>query len=194
MSGLESETDYFSWMAPSEMLRLTEVNAIQLGDRAMWKEGQAFRDAFVASRFAILRAAEKVRLLSPRYGQATPDFAILVDNAEQWFEVTEADRAGRKRQNEYQGGFRDVPVRLLAEEEWTNANAYKCVVQSLVTKKASKAYDRCRGLIVWSNAFGIIDDEKITQKWWSQACESGWRSFEEIWVHHRDVFHKVTRL
>ena len=177
------------------MRRLADSDAAELGDRAMLADGQSFRDAFVASRFAAFRDAENVRLLRPRHGQPTPDFAILLNDVEeQWFEITEADRPGRRRQHEYQCGFRDERFRSLTDEEWTDADTYQDVVRSIVTKKAAKSYDQCQGLIVWSNAFGITDDDKIGPLWWLEACGPGLDRFEEVWVHYRDRFHLVTRL
>jgi len=155
--------------------------------------GQKYRDGYVASRFAQRREADRVRLLEPRLGQATPDFSLLFGKTEQRFEITEADRPGRRRTEEYRVEFLPTEARLLGEDEWTTASNYKAVIEAIVCKKSAKRYDQCHGLIVWSNAFGIADEEAITPAWWSEACASGWGSFREIWVHHRDAFQQIKR-
>lgn len=154
---------------------------------------QRYRDCYVASRFAQFRAADRMRLLEPRVGQATPDFALLFGKTEQRFEITEADRPGRRRTEEYRTELFPTEMRLLEEDEWTTAFDYKAVIEAAVRKKSAKRYDKCHGLIVWSNAFGITDDEAITALWWSEACALGWKNFREIWVHHRNLFEQIER-
>ena len=183
---------YFDWRSPEEFRRLNDAHRTALGNRAMSGNGQSFRDGHVASRFANYREADRVRLLKPRFAQATPDFALLFGKVEQRFEITEADRPGRRRTEEYRTDPA-MGTRLLNDDEWTTAFDYKAVVDALVRKKSTKRYDNCHGLIVWSNAFGITDHEAINPIWWSEACRSGWVSFREIWVHHRDAFQQVTR-
>lgn len=153
--------------------------------------GQKFRDGHVACRFAQFREADKVRLLKPRFGQPTPDFALLFGETEQRFEITETGRPDRRRTAEYRTEL--LMPRLLEEDEWTNTTEYRAVIETIVRKKSAEPYDDCHELIVWSNAFGISDDEAITPEWWSQVCALGWESFREIWVHHRDVFEQVKR-
>ena len=154
--------------------------------------GQHYRDGYVASRFAQHRAADRVRLLEPRFGQATPDFALLFGNTEQRFEITEADRPGRRRSEEYRTKLFPTEMRLLEVGEWNTALNHMAVIEAIVSKKSAKRYDDCHGLIVWSNAW-ITDDEAITPRWWSEACASGWRNFREIWVHHRGAFEQIAR-
>ena len=164
---------YFRWCVPTELKRLVEADRIALGIRAMSGAGQNYRDGYVAARFAQYRAADRVRLIEPRFGQATPDFSLLFGEIEQRFEITEADRLGRRRTEEYQSELLLTETRLLGEEEWTTAFDYRTVVKAIVRNKSVKCYDDCHGLIVWSNAFGIADDEAITPSWWSEACALG---------------------
>jgi hypothetical protein len=191
VTALVSEERYFRWCSPLELRRFNDAHRISLGHRAMSGAGQVYRDGHVASRFAQCREADRVRLLEPRFGQATPDFAIRFGQTEQRFEITEADRPGRRRTKEYRTELPATETRLLEDDEWTTAIEYKAVIEARVLNKSSKQYDQCHGIIIWSNAFGITDDEVITPLWWSEACATGWRSFQEIWVHHRDTFLQV---
>lgn len=193
MSSPFTEDSYFRWCSPTEFERLNDAHRIALGSRAMSGVGQKYRDGHVASRFAQYCEADRVRLLEPRFGQSTPDFALLFGEVEQRFEITEADRPGRRRTEEYRNELFTKETRLLNDDEWTTAIDYKAVIEAIVRKKSTKRYDNCYGLIVWSNAFGITDDEEISPAWWSEACTSGWDSFREIWVHHRGRFEQVTR-
>jgi len=186
-----SEDCYFDWRSPTELGRLKDEHRASLGNRAMSGAGQTYRDAHVAARFSQHRNADFVRLLKTRSSQATPDFALLLAGSEQRFEITEADRPERRRTLEYRDETFPNEARLLTEDEWTSASEYKAVVRAIVLKKSAKIYDSCHGLIVWSNAFGITDDEAITSQWWSDACASGRKSFKEIWVHHRDRFEQI---
>jgi hypothetical protein len=189
-----SKAPYFQWSSPTDLARFNDANGIALGNRAMSSGGQEYRDGHVASRFAQYREADRVRLLEPRFGQSTPDFALLFGETEQRFEITEADRPGRRCTEEYRDDFFVTGTRLLEEHEWTTAIDYKAVIETIVRRKSAKLYDYCHGLIVWSNAFGISDDEVMTPIWWSEACASGWVSFQEIWVHHRNEFAQVTQV
>ncbi len=67
-------------------------------------------------------------------------------------------------------------------EEWTNPLEYQKLVSRRVRKKAGKRYDTCHGLLVWSNAWPIANDELLTAEWWQAACRPAANAFAEVWV------------
>ena len=86
----------------------------------MRQEGNLFREAFVPARYGVAESADWVRLIKTGDRQR-PDFAILKAGVEQWIEVTEADRPGRQRTDEYkvpQEGIVHIP-----HSEWTEPEA-----------------------------------------------------------------------
>ncbi len=121
----------------------------------------------------------------------TPDFAVQLRERELWFEVTEADRPGRKRNLEYAPSTLREAVRTLRDDEWIDQNIYAEEIDRLCRQKSSKEYDRCDGLIINSNAFGIIDDHLMTDEWWSDAARSARDKFSEVWRHHRSQFERI---
>lgn len=130
----------FEWRRPTELLADIDAWSDRLGTAAMRQEGSLFREAFVPARYAVAEAVDWVRLIETG-DQQTPDFAILKSGVEQWIEVTEADRPGRRRTDEYkvpQEGVVHIP-----DDEWTEPEAYQAVIRERVTKKVAKNYEKC---------------------------------------------------
>ncbi len=175
---------FYEWQHPERLAESAELMRTQLAGLSMRGPGKDFREAFVAAKFAKVREADAVKLLQTRHGTPTPDFAIRMGTNELWFETTEADRLGRKRGAEDQA----PGVREFLESEWVTASDYHSVVCQRVQTKTQKSYDKCDGLIVWSNAFPLADPDELTADWWCSAVTSAEGVFGEVWVHHSGAF------
>jgi hypothetical protein len=180
----------YDWHLPDEMLVIVDSLHNDLGRQALLRPGTEYREAFVAARFAKHRSSERVRLL--RAGsRPTPDFSVLLDEAEHWFETTEADRPGRKRDLEYSeenhfDGFENIP-----DEHWVEPDAYLAVIQERCAQKAAKGYDKCDGLIIWSNAFPISNWDHLDENWWKLAAAPAQGAFPEVWRHFQSKFSRI---
>lgn len=175
-----SEFDLFVWQNPEGLRAKAGLMRTRLRHLALRNAGRDFREAYVAARFAGHRQASHVRLLPPRQTIPTPDFAIKVGGAELLFETTESDRPGRKRgAEEFDAG--DI-LRAIPDHHWVCPAEYLDLVRQRVQSKAGKAYDKCNGLLVWSNAFPIADEEPLTIDWWRDACLPARDAFAEVWV------------
>ena len=179
-----SERCYFDWQSPESLRDLAESDSLLLGLDALKRRGKDFREAFAASRFALHRRATSVRLIKPRDGSQTPDFAMLLNKQELWFETTEIDRPGRRRGDEpFQSGFV-----AYADGEWTSPDELGPVVTERVAAKVSKTYDKCDGLLIWFNAFPVDRARELTTEWWNTSAEPARDHFAETWVHQSSRF------
>lgn len=187
------QADLFRWQAPEALLARAELLRRKLGGLALRRPGKDFREAFVASRFARWRNASFVRLLEPHKLLPTPDFAIRLGASEFWFETTEADCPGRKRGDEVEAP--EGTISQIPDDHWVEPSEYQALVRERVLVKASKEYSKCDGLIIWSNAFPIADEEGLTPDWWRAAVTPAEDKFDEIWVGIREElvekFHRI---
>ena len=190
MNGRGDLSSFSSWQSPAEMKAAADLLGNALGRYALMQAGVLFREAFVASRFAAHRHAETVRLLPPRL-EPTPDFAILVNGAERWYETTEADRPGRQRGQEYKRPDSLDRLEWISEDQWVEPETYLEVIRQRTASKAAKAYDKCDGLIIWSNAFPISQEELLDHAWWKSAAEPAQTAFPEVWCHFKSRFKRV---
>jgi hypothetical protein len=117
-----------------------------------------------------------------------------VEGSVHCFEVTEADRPGRKRNEEYKTESEDQQTRPLREDEWTTSEEYQRVIQKLCYVKTGKPYAPTTNLVVWSNAFGICDDHLMNGRWWQEACHIATQTFKAVFVHHQDDIFRVDTL
>lgn len=171
---------FFEWHLPDELRQTAEVEAIRLGQMALLRPGKKYREAYVASRFAAFRKALSVRLLPESNEIVTPDFEMKVGEIVQRFEITEADRPGRRRGDEDRSTIERVePV---PDDEWTDPDEYQALVEYRARTKADKSYNRCEGLIIWSNAWPIANEQALTLDWWRTACKPAENAFAEVWV------------
>lgn len=190
-----SQVDFFEWQSPECLRDNAELVRSQLGAMSMRGPGKDFREAYVAARFATFRHADLVRLIPPRERERipTPDFAVRIGATELWFETTEADRPRRKRGNEDHSPI-DKPQRI-PDSHWVEPESYQRLVQQRTRSKAAKKYDKCDGLIIWSNAFPRANEDHLTLDWWRIACLPARNAFPEVWVHTScetvDVFQRL---
>lgn len=180
----------YEWHPPVEMLTILDSLGGDLGRLALLRPGTEYREAFVAARFAKYRSSERVRLLRPS-SIPTPDFAIVLDGFEYWFETTEADRPGRKRDLEYAKEDHSDAFESVPDELWVEPDTYLTIIQERCTKKAAKSYEKCDGLIIWSNAFPISDQESLDGDWWKLATSPALGAFPEIWRHIQSKFSRI---
>lgn len=183
----------FEWQRPEQMYARAEGLRLELGPMALRRSGKRFREAYAASRFARFRGADEIRLLAERGQEVTPDFEMRIGGVAHRFEITEADRPGRRRGAEDHSPItRLVPVQ---DDEWVEPDKYQTVVSCRAHAKAAKRYDSCQGLVIWSNAWPIADEEKLTLDWWRCACEPARGAFREVWVgmdvELQDVFQRI---
>ena len=158
----------FGWQSPLELIARASDMREALGTRALLRDGTSFREAYIAGKFAAHLNFDTVKLLRPRT-QPTPDFAIRRGEREFWFESTEADRPSRKRNLEYQAIDFSGSPRLLRDDEWISQADYADEIDRLCGQKSVKHYDKCDGLVINSNAFGIIDEHLIDEDWWMKC-------------------------
>lgn len=90
----------YDWQTPATLVKKTDFLQKSLGRQALLRGGTAYREAYIAGKFANHVNSDLVKLLVPRT-QPTPDFALRIGADELWFESTEADRPSRKRNLEY---------------------------------------------------------------------------------------------
>ena len=178
---------FFAWQTPEDLKLLCDYEGNALGRLALKGPGQEFREAFVASRFAVHRCATSVRLLQTRHGQQTPDFAMILNRNELWFETTEIDRPRRRRGDE--------PLleqaQYYADDEWSSPEELYETAVYRVEAKVRKSYDKCDGLLIWFNAFPVERSHQINLEWWQNTASSAQARFAEVWVHFDGKFAKL---
>ena len=181
----------FAWQSPSALIARASNLREVLGRRALLRDGACFREAYIAGKFADHINFESVKLLRPR-SQPTPDFAVRTGEREYWFESTEADRPSRTRNLEYQQCNFSETTRSLRDDEWVCLSDYANEIDRLCRQKSLKIYDKCDGLIINSNAFGITDEHLINDDWWKQCTRSAQEKFEQVWRFHRSEFVRIS--
>jgi len=181
------------WLPPQDLLALTNRvgEALHQTCEIRSQRGKSFREAYMASRFALFRGAEAVRLL-PETGQHTPDFAIRLHGQELIYENTEADNPLLHRNEAYETTCRQFGIgeaHPTTTPVMISPDAYATEIARLVAKKVAKHYQRCQGLLIRSNTTWIEGLEDPPLDWWRAACAGAKARFEECWVfHHRHFF------
>ena len=181
----------FDWQTPSEFVTKADGLRASLGKQALFKKGIEYREAYIAGKFANHVSSDSVKLLRTR-PVPTPDFAVRHCGIEFWFESTEADRPSRKRNLEYSFASSPESIRFLKDDEWVSQSEYSAEIDRLCRQKSEKIYDKCDGLILNSNAFGIIDEHLMDEAWWRLATQAALSRFDEVWAFHRSNFLRIT--
>lgn len=132
------------------------------------------------------RGADAVRLLAPKQGCSTPDFAIKVGPRELLYESTEIDRPGRRRGDEQQ----ITTVTQVPESDYVSAEVYAAVLRNPSGKKAVKDYNRCDGVIIYDNA-DVEDRDLSTPHWWAENTQAARARFAVVWCFHSEVFRQI---
>ena len=180
----------YNWQVPGTLVAQADKLRDSLGKQALFREGTSFREAYIAGKFGIHLGADFVRLLRPG-SQPTPDFALQFEESELWFESTEADRPSRKRNLEYLESTTLEGTRLLRDDEWVDQSIYAREIDRLCRQKSAKNYGKCDGLIINSNAFGIIGEELMDEEWWRKSASTALVNFDQVWRFHRSTFERI---
>jgi len=169
---------FYEWQSPGEMSARVDALGDLLGNDAMQRRGRAFREAFIAARFARTAEQDQVRLLHETNDGVTPDFEVRRGDYCNRYETTEADVPGRRRQLEY----RDPAPPGIEPMIFTSLDVMVPYIQGLVAKKASKPYRDCTGLVLHLNPpmFSFQPSFRTTQM--REATEPAAAAFREVWV------------
>ncbi|NBC35781.1 hypothetical protein GTZ99_04330 [Novosphingobium sp. FSY-8] len=192
---LPATIPYDTWFSPSALLALAQQvgEALDRECEVRSQRGKPFREGYMAARFALVRGAEAVRLLSET-AHDTPDFAIRVDGAELIFENTEADAPEHRRNESYEAfcrRFTHGGDPLSDAGASVEPDVYAAEIARLMRKKAAKDYPRCDGIILRSNAAWIIGLADPPLDWWEAACAPARGVFDEVWVFHAGRFFRL---
>ena len=177
---------FSDWYEPAEFFG--EVLAILepiASDRLfMDPEYQDLFDAFAAGRFAVARLTDEVCLLRMERDRF-PDFALKFGDRIERFEFTEANRAGRRRGEEYQRRAerrrRGLPNEPDLFNPAENIAAAREAIPRVIEAKAKKHYRPKPNLLVLVTLLGFEwppDREaeliELTRPWR--------RGFESLWL------------
>ena len=168
----------YEWQSPEEMNAKVEQLAVLLGTDAMQRRGKAFREAYIAARFARTAKQGAVRLLVETNKKVTPDFAVREGQSIKQYETTEADVPNRRRQLEYRNP-RPVGVEPMI---FTSLSAMVPHMQKIAAKKAAKPYENCTGLIIHLNPPMFSFNPSFRTEQMREATEPAAHAFEEVWL------------
>ena len=166
----------FEWQPPELMQERVDVLAELLGNDAMQRRGKAFREAWVAARFAYRADQEEVRLLREEQNGTTSDFAVRSGNVTRRYETTEADVPGRKRQLEYRS---PVPAGV---QPMIMTSLDAIVEQMRLITSRKKRYMDCAGLVVHLNPPMFSFNPEFRTESMRLATEPASIAFREVWL------------
>lgn len=168
----------YEWQSPDEMGAAVDRLAGLLGDDVMQRRGRAFREGFLAARFARTAKQDAVRLLQEANDEVTPDFEVRTGDIAKKYETTEADVPGWKRQLEY----RNPRPAGIEQMIFTPLDEMVGHMKLLTAKKAEKAYRDCTGLVVYLNPPAFSFDPMFRESQMKEATEPAARAFDEVWL------------
>lgn len=168
----------YDWQTPEEMSERVDQLKIVLGNDAMQRRGRAFREAFIATRFARTAEQSAVRLLRETNEEVTPDFEVQKDGQVRRYETTEADIPGRRRQLEY----RDPTPPGVEPMIFTSLDVMVPHMRSLAAKKATKPYRNCTGLVIHLNPPMFSFNPSFRTEKMREATEPASIAFKEVWL------------
>ena len=159
----------YEWQSPEDLKdRSDRLNAL-----LHWRgnPAQEFREAYIASRFAIMRGAAWVRLLTPG-ATPTPDFEMQIGADVLRYETTEASipEALNPASQQASGVIFTTLVRLTES------------IGQVSAKKATKPYIQCRGLVIYLSAPPFFFNP--TERWTlllDASCAAA-IAFREVWI------------
>ena len=168
----------YEWQRPTEMSARVEELGMLLGNDKMQRRGRAFREAFIAARFALTTEQDAVRILRETNDGVTPDFEVRKEDRLSRYETTEADVPGRKRQLEYR-----EPVPSGVEPMiFTSLDVMVPYMRCLAAKKAAKPYRDCTGLVIHLNPPMFSFNPSFRTEKMREATEPAASAFEEVWL------------
>ena len=166
-----------------------------VGDHAVDSSRADFwRNAYLGSKFAILRKARLVQMLEPKKdadGKIAPDFQVEIDGAWARYELVEALPVGRRRSDEFRedreaGGGEPRADHVPSKAELTSILSKAASIK--VLKSAN--YADCRGLVIMLSTWALLDDE-AKEEALTMGTEEAGKAFGEVWVIIQLVAHLV---
>lgn len=151
------------------------------------KGGLSFiREAMIAADFAAVRSALLVRLVPA--SEERPDFELVFPDRIERFELVEADRAGRRRGQEYKLLAQQPTgyvhhIGALSQEETVE------VVRTAACKKA-KIYPAGTRLLIYLNLPCFPSDEHLRASFPEVVAEAQ-PYFDAIWIIWQGIPHQV---
>lgn len=178
------------WQSPKEFVCLLEETTDQIDSPQYFNDSRAqfALDAWVAARVAMVTEADEVRLCPDEW----PDYEERTQGEVAQYEITEADRPGRKRGAEYKGLSSETDasdLRHVSDEEWENRTATAlAALQDRAKNKATKCYPRTASLVIHLNVGGVQRDKLEAEMGLATACAKD--HFKSILVLWRDGLYR----
>ena len=192
----EQKIEYRTWLEqwhnPAEMLDYSESIQINMSQDSNGVSKDLFNqagtnfvlEAHAAARFASIRKASEVRLVS----QNKPDFQTKIGGEIESWELTEADIRDRKRGDEYRLAselaangeplLEDDPV----EDWYERADQIPDILKERSHSKAQKQYPPNTRLLIYLNVnTSGVRREKI-EGMMGDSVSPAKNSFNEVWV------------
>ena len=146
-----------------------------------------FRDAYCAREFAVLRGAQRVRLVAnPR-----PDFEVEIAGITRAYEFTEADLPYRRRGDEIRAPCNlaagEPTWRAFPEEEWLTPTIADAILQKASELKNSDRYEPHWGLLILLNPVEFGSHQQAVESLMAGATKAVKNRFAEIWVLWKGV-------
>jgi hypothetical protein len=173
------------WQAPTEFVATVDELMSRAGGLQFFNDPHIkfVANAWVASKIAIARQATAVRLVPE--GERWPDCQLRLGNKVWGYEITGADKEGRRPGEHYKvAAQREAAVEL---HDWASDLAQvPGAIRRAAELKAAKHYPRSVGLVIyslignydWSGDYGRNDVEAAMHEATSQAKDA----FLEVWV------------
>ena len=197
-----SKPELAQWRAEFQTVKtpITLAKRVQkfggiVGDHAVDSSRADFwRDAYLASTFAILRKASRVQMLEPKKdtdGKIAPDFQVEIDGAWARYELVEALPAGRRRSDEFREDREAVGVEARADHVPSKAELTEILSKAAAIKVLKSAnYADCHGLVITLSTWALLGDEAKEEAFTTGTEEAG-KAFGEVWVINQPVAHLV---
>ncbi len=144
------------------------------------------REAIVASEFAEKRGALFVRLI-PEI-EKRPDFELIFPERIERFEQVEADKAKRRRGDEYKG-LAKMPARYARHIDISSEEEMIEIVRRAARKKANP-YPPGTQLLIYLNLSRFSADECLLPKFSEAVCEAR-PFFSAVWITWQGVPHQI---
>lgn len=180
--------------SPSTLAERVEAFASVAGDHVVdSSRTQFWRDAWIASVFALHRKAHLVQMLEPiktKSGTVPPDFQIKIDDVWLRYESVEAMPKGRMRSAEFRED-RQLGAKE-RDDHISDCDELSDILLEAISKKAKKSatYDECKGLVVLLNTCVLMDSED-RRRAFVEGTSSAGKAFDEVWIVKPPIAHQI---
>lgn len=178
-----SRSELCCWQTPDDFGAVVSRLWNAHGDYLLTERGTSFwREAWGTHKFGTLRGVDRIRLVR----DDRPDFEISVGCVEYAFEFTEADKAGRRRNDEIRddrGWSGEGPlVKDFPYEEWLTAEAAGEALRSAAKRKADARYSSSTSLLIYLNGMEFDVHRHEIEALMADATQAAAKWFAEVWV------------